>query len=399
MINEKPSRRRLQSMLASSGLALGLVLSGCAAPKATSTTAVYPLDKAVAQATASLLAQAEPSALGKLLPARGIVVDPMIDAGSGQQTEATQLVQMLVSEQLGSQPGIFALLPFEPSSISKATYLLTGTLKRQVGNASAPVKIQLALTEMRSGKVAAQASALARDDGLDGTPVATEQDSPILPTDKVISGYVRTTETPPGENADAYYMERIAVAPMVKEAAASYAAGKYEDALKQYSAAAALPAGEQLRVLSGIYLAQVKLNKMVEAEQTFGKIVAYGIASKELGVKFLFTPGTTEFWADPAVSGQYAMWMGQLARGSSAAKVCMRIVGHTSRTGTQEFNDKLSLDRANAIQQKLTTQAADLAGRTTPEGKGFRENIIGTGTDNAVDALDRRVEFKVVPCA
>jgi hypothetical protein len=29
---------------------------------------------------------------------------------------------------------------------------------------------------------------------------------------------------------------------------------------------------------------------------------------------------------------------------------------------------------------------------------GFRQNIVGSGTDNVVDALDRRVEFKIVPC-
>jgi hypothetical protein len=30
--------------------------------------------------------------------------------------------------------------------------------------------------------------------------------------------------------------------------------------------------------------------------------------------------------------------------------------------------------------------------------QGFRENIVGSATDDAVDALDRRVEFKIVPC-
>jgi hypothetical protein len=29
---------------------------------------------------------------------------------------------------------------------------------------------------------------------------------------------------------------------------------------------------------------------------------------------------------------------------------------------------------------------------------GFRENLIGTGTDDARDALDRRVEFKITGC-
>jgi hypothetical protein len=29
---------------------------------------------------------------------------------------------------------------------------------------------------------------------------------------------------------------------------------------------------------------------------------------------------------------------------------------------------------------------------------GWRENIVGTGTDDVSDALDRRVEFKIVDC-
>ena len=31
-------------------------------------------------------------------------------------------------------------------------------------------------------------------------------------------------------------------------------------------------------------------------------------------------------------------------------------------------------------------------------GVGSREKLVGTGTDDVRDALDRRVEFKVVPC-
>jgi hypothetical protein len=30
---------------------------------------------------------------------------------------------------------------------------------------------------------------------------------------------------------------------------------------------------------------------------------------------------------------------------------------------------------------------------------GFRENLIGTGTDDLRDALDRRVEFRVRSCS
>ena len=58
----------------------------------------------------------------------------------------------------------------------------------------------------------------------------------------------------------------------------------------------------------------------------------------------------------------------------------------------------LSLQRATYIRQRLATEASELAGRTKPQGMGFRQNIVGSGTDNVVDALDRRVEFKIVPC-
>ena len=57
-----------------------------------------------------------------------------------------------------------------------------------------------------------------------------------------------------------------------------------------------------------------------------------------------------------------------------------------------------SLQRAAAIQQRLNAEAGGASLRAKTLGVGFRENIIGSGTDNMVDALDRRVEFKIVGC-
>jgi outer membrane protein OmpA-like peptidoglycan-associated protein len=209
---------------------------------------------------------------------------------------------------------------------------------------------------------------------------------------------VKTASTPPGQRGDPYYLERVAVATVISDATALYNAQRYQESLAQYRAAAGTPAGEQLRVLNGIYLNYVKLNRPAEAEQAFGRVVAMGIAYNQLGVKFLFNPGKTEFWSDPKISGPYAMWLRQIAKESTGAKACMNIVGHTSRTGSEQTNDALSMQRASYIKQRLAAEAAVLDGRTKASGMGFRENIVGSGTDNAVDALDRRVEFKIVPC-
>jgi ABC-type multidrug transport system fused ATPase/permease subunit len=85
-------------------------------------------------------------------------------------------------------------------------------------------------------------------------------------------------------------------------------------------------------------------------------------------------------------------------RQANAANVCMNVVGHTSRTGSEPVNDRLSQARAAVIKQKLEAEVGQLATRTRASGMGWRENIVGTGTDDVSDALDRRVEFKIVDC-
>ena len=220
----------------------------------------------------------------------------------------------------------------------------------------------------------------------------------MLVKDKVIEGYVRTTATPPGQRADALYLERIAQATVIHEATTLYNEERYVEALGKYRSALAMPAGEQIRVVNGIYLAAAKLGRTAEAEQAFARVVALGIAYNELGVKFLFNPGSTDFWSDPKISGAYGMWLRQIAREAMSAKSCIAIVGHTSRSGPGPINDALSLKRAQYVRQRLSVESPELAGRTRAEGMGFRQNIVGSGTDNAVDALDRRVEFKIIPC-
>ena len=383
-----------------------LLLAACAAPQATRLDNELPFEQAVMQATDGLAAQTQklPAFLARVeskLAKRAVVLDPMLDTTTGQQTAATVLLESRVADRLGSKADGFEILPFQSANLGKAQYLLTGTMTRAESDGSArkrALRINLALTELKSGTVVAQASALAKDEGLDHTPLAYYRDSPVLVKDKVIEGYARTSATAPGSKGDAFYLERIASATVVNEATVLYNQERYVEALGRYRSALALPTGEQLRVMNGIYLASAKLGRTQEAEQAFSRVVALGIAYNELGVKFLFNPGSTDFWSDARVSGPYPMWLRQIARESTTAKVCMNVVGHTSRTGSEAANDALSLQRANAIRQRLAGEAAALGAKTKTSGMGFRQNIIGSGTDNAVDALDRRVEFKIVPC-
>ena len=369
-------------------------------------------EKAAAEATDSLVAQTGklPAFLARVewmlakpdpnVPRRSIVLDPMLDTITGQQTETTLLFERRVTQRIGNNHPQFEFLPFVAANLPKSQYLLTGTISRVSAEPGKPtVRLSLALTDIKSRLVVAQASALAREENLDSTPSRYYKDSPVLIKDKVVEGYAKTTQTAVGQRADPHYMERIGTATVISEANSLYNAEKYSDALGQYKTALATPQGEQLRVQSGIYLSNIKLGRTAEAEQAFGRIVALGIAYNELGVKFLFQPGSVEFWSDPKISGAYGMWLRQIAAEAMTAGSCMAIVGHTSRSGPSAANDALSLRRAAYVRQKLAAEKAELGPRTRAEGMGFRQNIVGSGTDNSFDVLDRRVEFKIVPCA
>ncbi|MGM9484009.1 OmpA family protein [Roseateles sp. NT4] len=391
-------------------IALGCmaVLAGCLATgptQPTVSTNERSFSEAVVIATDGLVSQTQklPAFLAKMeskIVRKNVVVDPMIDAASGQQTQTTQLLERRIGERLAARKeGGFDLLPFKTENLAKVQYLLTGTLTRQPGTAvKRPLNINLALVEIKTGQVVAQASALARDDGLNHTPLAIYQDSPVLVKDKVIEGYISTSSTPPGSAANAVYMERVAVASVINEAGSLYNSERYQESLAKYQEARGQTGGEQLRTLNGIYLNNVKLGRIAEAESAFGQIVAYGLRANKLDVKFLFNPGSTEFWSDPKISGPYPMWLRQIAKEGAGARVCMVIVGHTSHTGSEQTNDTLSLQRATFIQQRLASESSGLGQRTKASGMGWRENLVGSGSDNAVDALDRRVEFRVEPC-
>lgn len=390
-----------------------LMVAGCATstppptpaptPVPTSDTSERSFDEAVNVATDSLVAQLQkgPGSSAKTETRRGVVIDPMVDAASGQQTATTQLLEQRVADRLRGGSSQFDVMPFQIANLSKAQYLLTGTMARAASNQSGapPVfLINLALTDLKDGTVVAQASSRARDEGLDTNPTRYYRDSPVVVKDKVVEGYIATSQAPPGTPSDPVYFERVATATTISEATLAYNNESYQEALALYQNAVAKPGGEQLRVLNGIYLASWKLGRANDAEQAFGKVVALGLSGNNLGVKFLFNPGTINFWSDPQVSGPYAFWLRQIARQAVVARVCMSVVGHTSLTGSQAYNDRLSLQRAAYIKKRLDTEAPELASRTKASGMGFRETLVGTGTDDARDALDRRVEFKITGC-
>ena len=173
---------------------------------------------------------------------------------------------------------------------------------------------------------------------------------------------------------------------------------RYRESLELYTSALATPSSDKLRAYNGIYLANARLGRRDAAAEAFGKIVDYGLASKRLAMKFLFDPGSTAFVSVAAVSANYPVWLRQIARGASQRMACLEIGGHTSRTGPEPLNERLSLLRAEVVRHRLVEQAPALGNRLIATGAGSRDTLIGTGRDDLTDALDRRVVFTVIDC-
>lgn len=81
------------------------------------------------------------------------------------------------------------------------------------------------------------------------------------------------------------------------------------------------------------------------------------------------------------------------------------IEGHTDRIGTQAYNDKLSLQRADAVKEYLVSRDAIPANKITTVGKGSSQPLTAAGTCKgmpssaaAIECLepDRRVDLDVM---
>lgn len=386
-----------------SGAAVPLLLVACAAPAPVARDKALPFEAGVHAAVDDLFAQTQtlPPLLAKVnakLNRSSVLLDTVIDAATGQQTVITRQSESYVQDWVGRQHAQFEMLPMRAANVAGAQYLLTGALQKEAAANGGLSRIHLALIDLKAKQVVAQATVRVIDIGADISPTPYYRDSPVLMRDDSVDGHVKLSQSAPGSAADARYLDRLLTSALLNEAIVTYDADKYSEAQKLYKAAAARPDGQQMRVFTGLYLANVKLGRAADAEQAFGKMVGAGLSANSLGVKFLFRPGSTDFWPDPKVSGAYEFWLRQIAKQALAIGSCMDIVGHTSRTGSEEFNNRLSLQRAAFIRSRLETDAPGLKKRLRESGIGFRQNIMGTGTDDVRDALDRRVEFKVTPC-
>jgi outer membrane protein OmpA-like peptidoglycan-associated protein len=373
-----------------------------AAPAAPAPLVAAPFADAVARAGERLLQDAQAS-LGS--GPRELVIDPLIDASTGQQTNGTVQMGAQLAGLITRRVPAWNVQPLTRAALANRPLLLIGTLtaintKNAKDENADAFRVCLVLIDLRSGKLVAKRVDRATLATVDAEPVPLYRESPTWALDATALAYIKSCQgSSPGDPIAPGYLQRLPAQAVINEAMLAFADNKPADAYRLYHEARTVADPDDLRVLNGLYTTSWKTGRKKEAAETFGKIVGIGLDAKKLPIKMFFNPGTTTLLQSADLQAQYAVWLQEVATQVGAReKSCLRVVGHTSRTGDAAANEVLSQKRAGVIKSSLERQNKKVGTRISADGVGSREVIVGLGTDDLRDALDRRVEFRTVDC-
>lgn len=365
---------------------------------------ILPFDEAVLSAANNLLGKAQLPAEPPH-PRHTIVIDPLIDGVTGLQSKATQAMGTRIVQLIRERYPQYEVQPFNAANVQKSPVVLVGTFTgvskdRKTEGRREAFRICLALADLKTGKLVSKGLAFAQMDGVDVTPLNYFKDVPAWTEDPATLGYIRTCQgTRAGDPINPEYINRIVAASLISEAIDAYDAGRYKEARDLYETVQRSAEGQQMRVYSGLYLANWRLGRKQDALKAFGQLVEFGLDNKRLGVKFLFRSGSSVLATESGpTANPYSLWLMELSSQAGKRQSCMEVTGHASPTGPEPINERLSQLRADHIKRQLERASPALGKRLIANGMGSRETLVGNARDDASDALDRRVEFKVIGC-
>ncbi len=288
-------------------------------------------------------------------------------------------------------------------SLQTARYLIDGAIRKKEGPSGADdaaempaYAVSATLHRLETDAKVHSAAVQVAAGGVDTTPVPLYADSPVFFRD-----WRKGRKGTGGSRPLDALIDRSnrAQQALLTEAETAYGQADYKKAAALFKEAAQADAPPGLPFYAGLYAASMKMGRLDDAEAAFGEIVRFSVEKYNmLTVKFLFEVNSATFIGGEKQRRIYEMWLRRIGRYFSETGRCLRIVGHTSPTGPESWNDELSRRRAETIRGRLINRFDKIGSRSRAEGRGSRETIIGIGADDARDALDRRVEIVPVAC-
>jgi outer membrane protein OmpA-like peptidoglycan-associated protein len=361
----------------------------------------WPLhfDHAITVAANALFTQVDRHRGSDKKPTR-FVTDPVIDANTGEVTNLSVRVEDLLRDEVRHAFPHFAVAQMTSQNIDDADYVVTGIipLENRADSDDKSRHLSLSILDRKTAQIVAHSDAWIDDISFEIELTPLYRDSPMYLKDRRVEALIKTAKAVAGGVADKEYFDSLATSALLSEAARAYDQGNYRLALGLFAKAAERADGKVMKTYSGLYQSFFKLEQLESAAKAFARLTELGMRNGNLGVKFLFNVNATDFYGEADELRQYPIWIQQIAGTIMDSEACVLIVGHASHSGTREHNLALSDKRANLVRDKLQAEEPAVGAKTSAVGRGFDENIVGTGSNDAADAIDRRVEFKLSPC-
>lgn len=328
--------------------------------------------------------------------AKTIPVDLFFNERSAEEAASAKILQNKMIAAMTALMPEGAFSPLTTQNILAAQWIvLSGYSIVKPADAGMPgswVRLKIALVDVKSGATVARAMTYLDAKQFNGAPSRFYKEAPMYLTD---TAHKDRSAVLAGEKRS--LGDGLRLRAELSEAVDAYEAGQYLEAeagFKKILDTSPFNTG----ALSGLYQVYWHQGKKTDAERVFGKLASTGIDAGKLSVKLLFKLGATEFVEDNDLSQQYQVWLKVIASQIAEKKLCLDVTGHASASGTADYNERLSLSRASRIVSRMQHLNAATQKRLNAYGKGASETIVGTGTNDASDAIDRRVELSVRSC-
>lgn len=372
----------------------------------------------------------------ELLESRGkitVALESFVDAKSGKVVKnISRRIEQIILKESQKNFDYFVIYRSTPNPPSNAQYTISGVIDFNHPKKQGYHLVSVNLSSLKTGKVLADSSGFISDPDFNYAPTPKRQDNPIhltdkLPTPKHQDSPMDLTDNLPdpkyqdspmhlsdkrfesiktiaasliGNLANKAYYDALGTNALLKEAETLYDKQNYEKSFLLYYLAQERPDGRLVKTYAGLYQTTLQLKHNAAAEEAFDKLLGASVKeNNRLNMKFLFSVNSTDFIDDNDLRNEYLFWLRLIAKHFQNNNRCFHIVGHSSLTENKDYDQKLSLSRAKKIQQLMGEHFPEVTQSSKVIGKGFSENLVGTGTDDARDAVDRRVEILVVDCS
>jgi outer membrane protein OmpA-like peptidoglycan-associated protein len=335
---------------------------------------------------------------GAMQSTQSIVIDPILSIESGRQFKANQQVVSILTRELGSG---FKIDEISPETLAKAGYVLAGALSQRADlstGTQSDCRLVITILELSTGMVKAKAQV--NINGFPFEPLAFYEDSPIFLQDTSVRLAKLPFSWSIGQTVSPEYMQFLPVKADIQQGIISYELEQFTNAANWFSKAVAHPNGRTISSYAGLYLSLQKLHREDNANKAFTNLLKLAIEENHrLDLRLLFSADSPAFIPNPELAKRYAGWLKHIAVHMKKNNLCLDISGHSSRSGDKISSERLSLSRAKTIQGVMSVTYPGIIKKSHVDGKGFRENIVGNGANDASDEVDRRVELSVINCS